>query len=172
MKKHFAAFLLALAAGSASASTYTTDYTDLWYVPSESGWGLNLIHQEDVIFGTLFVYGPDNTPHWYVASDMRYQGSGGPITYTGVLYETSGTWLGTPGFRQLGMIGELLERNRHGIEPGQPFGFERVDRLAVGRSNLRTQVDVVGFSVKLHKESNLISVDEIPHERSRNPVGR
>src|SRR5438270_522120 len=27
----------------ASATTFSVDYTDLWYVPAEDGWGINLI---------------------------------------------------------------------------------------------------------------------------------
>jgi len=51
----------------ASATTFSIDYTDLWYIPTESGWGLNVIQQGNVMFATLFVYGTDNTPRWYVA---------------------------------------------------------------------------------------------------------
>ena len=50
-----AAFLAALAVLPAQATTYSTDYTDLWYNPNESGWGLNLIQQYQTMFGTLFV---------------------------------------------------------------------------------------------------------------------
>lgn len=69
-----------------SATTYGTDYTDLWFVPSEPGWGLNVIQQYETIFATLFVYGADNTPRWYVASDLR----SGQNFFTGALYQTTG----------------------------------------------------------------------------------
>ena len=70
----------------AAASTSGVDYTDLWYDPNESAWGINLIQQGGTIFATVFVYGPDRTPHWFVASEM----SGGGNGYSGVLYQTSG----------------------------------------------------------------------------------
>jgi len=58
--------LLALAAAAfalpALASTHSTDYTDLWYLPAESGWGVNVVQQNDIVFATFFVYGPDGTP--------------------------------------------------------------------------------------------------------------
>src|SRR5687767_6085653 len=66
--------------------------TDMWFDPAESGWGLNLIHQGDTLFATLFVYGPDGQPRWYVASNL----AGGPGTYTGVLRECVGPWFGAP----------------------------------------------------------------------------
>jgi len=77
----------------AKASTFSVDYTDLWYIPAESGWGLNLIQQNNVIFATLFVYGSDNTPRWYVASDL--EGSSGN-SFAGTLYRTTGPYFGVP----------------------------------------------------------------------------
>ena len=66
-----AALLLALAAPTAH-SQYgpmdpmgdTTSYTALWWVPAESGWGLNTNHQGDTLFVTLFTYGRDGQPLW------------------------------------------------------------------------------------------------------------
>lgn len=71
----------------ASATTFSTDFTDLWYNPAESGWGVNLIQQNNIIFATLFVYGSDNQAHWFVASNL--QGAGGN-TFSGSLFQTTG----------------------------------------------------------------------------------
>src|SRR5215211_6735666 len=65
-----AAFIAAMGLSlSAAASTFSIDYSDLWGggqpAPTEAGWGLNLIQQGDVIFGTMFVYGADNTARWF-----------------------------------------------------------------------------------------------------------
>jgi hypothetical protein len=78
-----AAFAVAL---PASATSYSTDYSDLWWNSAENGWGLNLVQQYETIFATLYVYGPDNTPRWYFASDMK----GTPTSFTGSLYRTTG----------------------------------------------------------------------------------
>ena len=92
----------------ASASTYSTHYTDLWYLPTESGWGVNVIQQYDTIFTTLFVYGPDNSPRWYVGPAVRAQGTSGQ--FTGALYSTVGTSLSAPwnpanyAFTQVGSV--------------------------------------------------------------------
>ena len=81
--------------GPAAATTYSTDYTDLWWNPNESGWGVNLIQQYDTIFATLFVYGPDNSPRWYVASSLMPTGAAAGLTaFTGPLYSTTGPWFG------------------------------------------------------------------------------
>lgn len=82
-------FLLAQPNANA-ATSWGTDFSDLWWVPTENGWGANIAHQGDIIFLTMFVYGGDGTPRWYVASGMQYQGGSGPLTFTGALYETRG----------------------------------------------------------------------------------
>jgi len=97
----FAAALLAAAAFAlpARATTYSTDYTDLWYNPNESGWGLNLIQQGQTMFGTLFVYGVGNVPQWFVASDIEPVGTS-TTQFTGQLYQTSGPYFGAGSFDQ------------------------------------------------------------------------
>lgn len=95
-----ASLLLGLAAAlPARATPVTIDYSDLWWVgPAEDGWGMNVIQQGEIIFATFFVYGPDRSPHWYVAPAMAATGAQ-PSTgerFTGSLYETSGPWFGGP----------------------------------------------------------------------------
>ena len=86
-RRHAAAFLAAIGfAMPASATTFGTDYTDLWFNPAESGWGVNVIQQYGTVFATLFVYGADNSARWYVASDLR----GGQNSFSGTLYQTTG----------------------------------------------------------------------------------
>ena len=88
--RRFAAALLAtfaIALPASAGTTYSTDYTDLWFNPAESGWGVNLIQQYETIFATLFVYGADNSARWYVASDLRGSGQN---NFTGTLYQTTG----------------------------------------------------------------------------------
>jgi len=71
----------------ASAVTSGTDFTDLWWNPAESGWGLNVIHQNGVIFATLYVYDGAGTPHYFSGSETRGTGT----SFTGPLFETRGT---------------------------------------------------------------------------------
>jgi hypothetical protein len=65
-----------------------TNYSDLWFNPQESGWGLNIQqHPSDKIFATWFVYGLDNRPMWYVIPDGQWTSD---HEYTGTIYRTRG----------------------------------------------------------------------------------
>jgi hypothetical protein len=92
-----AATVLALGLSQqASATSYSIDYTDLWYFDpagGESGWGVNLIQQNEVLFVTLFVYGTDGTPRWYVGSNVSATGQ---TTFSGQLFSVVGTYFGSP----------------------------------------------------------------------------
>jgi hypothetical protein len=63
--------------------------TSLWWVPSESGWGLNLIHRSasNIVFGTWYTYGADGKRTWFVMPTGSWTSSN---TYTGALFRTSG----------------------------------------------------------------------------------
>ena len=70
----------------ASLSTVTDNYTDLWWNASESGWGLNLNHQGNVLFGALFNYDTDGSPLWLtMAATKQTDGS-----WTGTLFRSTG----------------------------------------------------------------------------------
>ena len=59
-----------------------------WASPpgSESGWGVHLAQQADVLFATWFTYGRDNVGTWFVMSDGRRTATG---AFTGTLYRTA-----------------------------------------------------------------------------------
>ncbi len=71
----------------ASMSTVKENYTDLWWNPSESGWGVNVNHQGHTLFVTVFTYDRDGRPMWLVASSVTRQPSG---YWEGTLYRTTG----------------------------------------------------------------------------------
>lgn len=83
---------VACAATLANATPQVRDATDMWFDPAESGWGLNLIHQGETLFATLFVYGSDGNPRWFVASSLTGGASlqGSPSVYSGTLRECTG----------------------------------------------------------------------------------
>ena len=72
----------------ATEGVAATNYTDLWWNPAESGWGLGVTHRGDVMFLTWFVYDEFGKPVWYVASDCRV--ATGTRGCRGTLYRTSG----------------------------------------------------------------------------------
>lgn len=60
-----------------------------WRSPagSESGWGLNVAHQGDILFVTWFTYGADGNGMWLLMPDARLASAN---TYTGAIYRTTG----------------------------------------------------------------------------------
>src|SRR5512132_800942 len=42
------------------------NYSDLWWNPAESGWGLSLTDHETQLFGVWFTYRADGGPTWFV----------------------------------------------------------------------------------------------------------
>ena len=64
------------------------DYTDLWWNPSESGWGLSITHQFNVMFLGWYVYDSAGNPVWYVAPSCNVNFSQNGCT--GTLYRTTG----------------------------------------------------------------------------------
>jgi hypothetical protein len=64
----------------------TIDYSDLWWNPAESGWGVSLSQQYDTIFVTMFGYDSIGNPAWYVASNCKVAGS----SCSGDLYQVAG----------------------------------------------------------------------------------
>jgi hypothetical protein len=80
-------FAFNTSAPSASAPAITGNYTDLWWNAAESGGGVNVDHQGNVVFATLFTHDADGTAMWLVTSDGRKQADG---SYLGALYRTTG----------------------------------------------------------------------------------
>jgi hypothetical protein len=69
--------------------TTAYNYQDMWWASpagSQSGWGISLTHQSDVIFATWFTYDHDGSPLWLSFTAPRTAAS----TYSGTLYRTSG----------------------------------------------------------------------------------
>ena len=63
-----------------------TNYTDLWWNASESGWGINFAHQGDMIFATWFTYDANGKPWWLIA-ELHKAAAG---VYTGGVSTVSG----------------------------------------------------------------------------------
>ncbi len=80
-----------------------TNYQNIWAVAgdSEAGWGINLNHQGDSLFGTWFTYDTDGTPLWLSVSAAKT----GPGIYAGQLIRTTG-----PGFSAVPFDSALVAR--------------------------------------------------------------
>ncbi len=72
--------------GPAAAAPPAPNFQGLWWIAQESGWGINLAHQGDIIFATWFTYGADNKSQWYTIRAQKAGNSvfSGPVsTFTG-----------------------------------------------------------------------------------------
>jgi len=103
-----------------------TNYQDLWWVANgaESGWGVNLTHQGDIIFVTWFTYDFDGSVLWLSATTPKVDTG----LYSGTLYRTTG-----PPFN------------------AQPFDPNRVTRTPVGTLTIKFSDGNTGtFSYSMH----------------------
>jgi CubicO group peptidase (beta-lactamase class C family) len=62
------------------------NYTDLWWNPGESGWGMAIAHEGAVMFLAWYVYDSAGKPVWYVASNCAVSAD----ACAGPLYRTTG----------------------------------------------------------------------------------
>jgi hypothetical protein len=78
-------------AGGAHASATLTNFSDLWWMPSQSGWGLNVAQQDDLMYLTFYVFGRDSQPTWYTAL-VVHQGTqaNGDELFAGPMFRSTG----------------------------------------------------------------------------------
>jgi hypothetical protein len=85
----------------------TQSYTDLWWDPAESGWGVTITHHPSGnAFIAWYTYDSSGNPKWYVASNCQVTNAG----CTGTLYETNGPPLGSafnPASVQVRSVGSI-----------------------------------------------------------------
>jgi hypothetical protein len=72
---------------STASRASSTNYQDLWWNPAESGWGINVTHQDNTLFATLFTYDAGGRTLWLVMSNGVRQSDG---SYLGDLFRTTG----------------------------------------------------------------------------------
>src|SRR5262245_50661421 len=88
----FRRWLVALLLYAASFGAFALEYTDVYYLVEESGWGIFLVQSETLQFVSFFIYDEHGNPLWYVA-ELSDDGNGG---YAGPLYATTGTYWANP----------------------------------------------------------------------------
>jgi len=78
--------------GAAPDLAAATNYQDLWWVPAESGWGIDFAHQGDLLFATWYTYDAKNSvganPPLWLSALMRRQGTSN--IFSGPINRTSG----------------------------------------------------------------------------------
>lgn len=126
--------------GTSISAAAAANQTALWWNPSESGWGINVSHQGDIAFATIFTYAANGTPMWLVMSNgARQQGA---ATYMGPLYRTTGPAFNANPFTPIGPgniteVGTLtLDFNGStpvlGYEVGDPYVSKTITKQVFG----------------------------------------
>ena len=95
-RRFLPAVLLALALPAAAQSTPAADYTDMWWNPSESGWGISFAQHAGTnqVFAVWYTYDPrepassgKSKPLWIVMPGGTWTS---PTRITGSAYVTNG----------------------------------------------------------------------------------
>ena len=130
----FALLCPLLAAGqynsyTAFAAGTAPSYAGLWWNPSESGWGVSVAHQGDVVFAVWYTYDRAGQPTWFFMPEARLvgddmQGANGMMDmemmgstrnapmYTGALYRST-LAAGKPVSTQVGTATLLFKDRTH-----------------------------------------------------------
>ena len=90
---------LKVAAIDLVAASTPQNYTAMWWNPAESGWGVNLTHEGDVVFGSLFSYDGSGNPMWLFMPAGAKQSNG---SYSGELYRATGPAFNAKPFTPIG----------------------------------------------------------------------
>jgi len=73
------------------------NYSDMWWTPSESGWGLTIVQgPTNVLFAVWFVYDASGKPTWYTLQPGQWTSASFMTIYTGPIYKTNGPYFGGP----------------------------------------------------------------------------
>ncbi len=97
LRRLFSAIAVTFSLFATSAFAQVVNYTDLWWNPNESGWGIQVTHHNDEIFGTWFTYDEQGNQLFIVLPGCNIQ------RYTdatkicrGDLYRTTGSPFNVP----------------------------------------------------------------------------
>jgi len=84
---------------AASFMARATSYQDLWWNPNESGWGVQIVQQDDTLFLTWFIYDSAGKPTWVVSDGVTrllVPPPQGTTIYRGKIARATGTYFGVP----------------------------------------------------------------------------
>ena len=92
-RQAFGAVMPRCAVGGVQKAASAVNYQDLWWRPSESGWGVNVAHQGDTLFATWFTYDAAGKGLWLVMPNTTKTGEG---QYAGKVYSATGPAFNSP----------------------------------------------------------------------------
>lgn len=73
--------------------SWGSDYTDIWWDPNESGWGLTFAQHGSNVFGVWYTYDASGQPLFLVMPGVTFSS---PTSFSGALYQTTGPYFGGP----------------------------------------------------------------------------
>lgn len=173
---------------SASFSSATTNFSDIWWNQAESGWGLALNHQDNIIAGALYTFAADGQPMFLILNGATPQPDG---SYLGNLNRSTGpafntlpwssaqvvnTVVGTMRLRFLGSqnldidysiggtnVSKSLTRLRYGTAPVCNFsGFDR--STAFNFQDIWWNPNESGWGLNIIHQDDVISVGLYTYE--------
>ena len=74
---------------------WPSDFSDMWWNPAESGWGFNIAHNGDQLFGVWYGYREDGQPFWFVVPGGTWTTSS---SFSANAYTTTGPSYTNPTF--------------------------------------------------------------------------
>lgn len=175
---------------SASFSSATTNFSDIWWNQTESGWGLALNHQDNIIAGALYTFAADGQPMFVILNGATLQPDG---SYLGNLNRSTGpafntlpwstsqvvnTVVGTMRLRFLGSqnldidynigntnVSKSLTRLRYGTAPVCNFsGFDR--STARNFQDIWWNPNESGWGLNIIHQDDVISVGLYTYDAS------
>src|SRR4029453_19181708 len=94
--------LLALAALLLSFAAAAENYSDMWWNPSESGWGVTIADHETQIFAVWFTYDTDGSPMWFTVPGGTFNAD--RTFFSGDLYRSTGPYWGASAFDPVAVV--------------------------------------------------------------------
>jgi hypothetical protein len=82
-------FALAAIAALMAWSCRAENYSDIWWNPSESGWGVTIADHETQLFAVWYTYDADGSPLWFTVPGGAF--SSNRRFFTGDLYRATGS---------------------------------------------------------------------------------
>ncbi|MEP7067678.1 MAG: hypothetical protein ABI789_00495 [Usitatibacter sp.] len=85
--KRFSSWLLAIAF-LLPALCHAENYSDMWWNPSESGWGVTIADHDTQLFAVWYAYDTDGSPMWFTVPGGTFNAN--RTFFSGDLYRTTG----------------------------------------------------------------------------------
>src|SRR6187551_509748 len=67
---------------------HAENYSDMWFNPSESGWGVTIADHETNLFAVWYTYDTDGAPLWFTVSGGTFNSD--RTAFSGDLYRSTG----------------------------------------------------------------------------------